>query len=368
MILLLLVIIVVVVGAAALFLGGVFGGPPPEPTAVAGGVETPGAGELPTATPIQLTKVVIAVNNLDRGMRIPANGVDEILWPAQSVPFGALNNKQLAIGRIARTDIPPGQVIVDKLLITDLTQLAKRGSDAAAVIPSGLRAVAVPMDRLTGVAYALQDGDYVDVIVSMLFVDVDPNFQSIKPNKISVLTLKPDGSIDFSPPISGDIQPSTFTQGPMLVIPSENQRPRLVTQTTVKRALVIHVGNFPLDGNYLASRATPPPTPTPPEGAPTQPAPPPTPTPPIPDIVTLAVSPQDAVEMVWYIESRIPITLTLRNPLDEGKVDTDQVTLSYITTKYNVSQPLALPYALEPALRSIRHLVIGNELAIEQTK
>jgi pilus assembly protein CpaB len=317
----------------------------------------------PTATPVLLTKVVIAVNNLDRGLPIPDDGVALADWPAASVPFGALTKLEQVRGQgwIARTDILPGQIIIDKLLIKDLTTLARVGSDAALVIPNGLRAVALPMDRFTGVAYGIQDGDYVDIVVSMLFVDVDPNFQSMKPNKLSVMTLKPDGTIEFSPPIQGDIQPSTFTQGPLLVQPTEPQRPRLVMQTTVKRAYVVHVGNFPLDGSFLKSKATPLPTPTEQEGAPTKAAPPPTPTPPVPDIITLAVSPQNATELLWYVEAGIPFNMVLRNPNDESQPDTDQVSLSYITSKYNISQPLALPYALEPALRSIRSFVFANE-------
>ncbi len=65
--------------------------------------------------------------------------------------------------------------------------------------------------------------------------------------------------------------------------------------------------------------------------------------------------------MLWYLEARMPFTMALRNPLDDGLVDTDQVSLSYITSKYNISQPLALPFALEPALRSIRTWVFANE-------
>ena len=237
-----------------------------------------------------------------------------------------------------------------------LAQHEEPGSVEAATVGGDLHAFLVRNDRYfhREFLYGTKDGDYVDIIVSMLFVDVDPNFQSIKPNKLSVMTLKPDGSIEFSPPIQGDIQPSTFTQGPLLVQPTELQRPRLVMQTTVKRAYVVHVGNFPLDGSFLKSKATPLPTPTEPEGAPTKAAPPPTPTPPIPDIITLAISPQDATELLWYLEARIPFTMVLRNPTDESQPDADQVSLSYITSKYNISQPLALPYALEPALRSIR--------------
>src|SRR5207237_760261 len=129
------------------------------------------------------------------------------------------------------------------------------------------------------------------------------------------------GTIEFSPPVQGELQPSNFTQGPVLVSPTEIQRPRLLTQTTVQAAYVIHVGTFPLDGHFIGRVVPPTPTEAP-EGGPTKAAPPPTPTPPVPDIISLAVSPQDAVVLAWAIEARIPITLTLRNARDTAPVQT----------------------------------------------
>ncbi len=363
LILLLLVVVVIVIGGAVLFLqggGGGGGGPTPAPGG-GGGAQQAGG---PTATPIVMTQIVVAIQELPRGITIPESGaVDLRPWPANAVPENAETDVRNVIGRIARTDIAREQPVLSTLIVENLRQIAASGSEAAAVIPQGLRAIAVPMDRLTGVAYGIQDGDYVDVIVSFLFVDVDPNFQSLKPNKLSIITVKPDGSIDFSPPVQGELQPSNFTQGPVLVSPTEVQRPRLVTQTTVQSAFVVHVGNFPLDGKFIA-RPAPPPTPTPAENEPTKQAPPPTPTPPFPDIITIAVSPQDAVVLTWAIESRIPLTLVLRPARDTAPNPTTAVTLQYMIENYQVAQPPALPYALEPALRSIRRLVIGNEISL----
>jgi hypothetical protein len=83
----------------------------------------------------------------------------------------------------------------------------------------------------------------------------------------------------------------------------------------------------------------------------------------------LAVEPQDAVVLVWAIESRLPITLALRSANDLNRTATNAVTLEYMLSTYNVPQPPRLPYALEPAIRSIRRLIIGNEFTFgESTK
>ncbi len=360
LILLLLIVVVIVIGAAVFLSQGGGGGATPAP---GGG----GVAQQPTplTTSVPLTQIVVAIQELPRGIKIPLEGaVDLRPWPVNAVPARAITDPRQVVGKIARTDIAREEPIVDTLLVDDLKDIAKSGSDAAAVIPSGLRMISIPMDRLTGLAYGVQDGDYVDVIVSFLFVDVDPNFQSKKPNKLTIVHVATDGTITLQPAIEGELVPSQFGANTFLVSsPNEEQRPRLLTQTTVQAAYVIHVGTFPLDGHFI-NRPAPPPTPTQAEGAPTPQQQQPTPTPPFPDIISLAVSPQDAVVLAWAIEARIPITLTLRNVRDTQPAQTTSVTLQYMIENYNIAQPPALPYALEPALRSIRRLIIGNEISL----
>jgi Flp pilus assembly protein CpaB len=359
LILLLLIVVIIVIGAVVFLQQPA----PPPVTTVTGQAPVQGG---PTATPIPVARIVVAIQQIPRGMKIPREGaVDFRPWPRDAIPSDAITDPAEVVGKIARTDIFVEQPIVRNLLVDNLADIAEKGSDAAAMVPQGQRAISLPMDRLTGLAYGIQDGDYVDVIVSFLFVDVDPNFQSLKPNKVSIITIAQDGTVQFSPPIQGELQPSNFTPGPVLISPTEIQRPRLVTQTTIQGAFVIHVGTFPLDGKFIG-RPVAPPTPTEADNAPTKAAPPPTPTPTVPDIITIAVSPQDAVVLSWAIEAQIPMTLTLRSVKDKGAPSnqTTAVTLQYMIENYQVAQPPALPYALEPALRSIRRIVIGNEVSL----
>ncbi|MEP7286587.1 MAG: hypothetical protein ABI947_12565 [Chloroflexota bacterium] len=369
-VLIIILLLVVVAVGAFLVLPGLLNQPPApvNGTPVAGA--SPGAAEGPTATPIQLKKIIVAVQQLPRGIRIPAAALAERLWPSAAVPERAMGAIADVEGRIARTDIFIEQPIVDTLLVEDLSQIAAKGSDAAAVTPRGRVLISIPVDRLTDVAYSVADGDYVDIIASFLFVDVDPGFQTIKPNKITLTSIKSDGTIELQAAIAGELQPSSFSKDPVVAGPSEVQRPRLVTQRTVQAAWVVHAGTFPIDGQFLRPVATPLPTPTPEAGEPTKGAPPPTPTPPFPDILTLAVEPQDAVAITWLIESRIPMTLVLRSAQGDPKVKTDQTTavsLSYMIETYQVTQPQALPFALEPALRSIRSLFVGNTISLNDS-
>jgi hypothetical protein len=222
-------------------------------------------------------------------------------------------------------------------------------------------------------AYGLHSGDFVDVIVSFLFVDVDPEFQTRLPNTISLITRiiegeqtvgEPITSLDFGEPRVGRPEPSTLSPQGILVGPSEQaQRPRLVTQFTVQNAWVLHVGYFPPDGNIIGATPTsmlatlPPP---PGEGEQQAVTPAPTATPYVPLIITLAVQPQDALALTWAVDSQVPITLALRAAGDDRLAVTDPVSLDYMIRTFNSAPPEALEFALEPPVTSIRRFDIGT--------
>ncbi|MAS36159.1 MAG: hypothetical protein CL610_19290 [Anaerolineaceae bacterium] len=328
--------------------------------------QTPGAQQqpaqnLPTPTPMSFVNIVIAVQELPRGFRIPANAVDLRAWPEESAPFNGITNLEDVIGKIARTRIFREQPILTTMITDDFTSLAEIGSDAAAIQPSGLIAVSLPINRLTSVSYAIQDGDRVDVILSMLFVDVDDVFQSITPNFITLFQFSEEG-ITTSGTLEG--RPDSTSLGPAIISPSERQRPRLVTQRTVQDALVLHVGDFPLNGRLLGVPPTPTPVPDDDEDAGRDGTPVPSPTPALPTVVTLSVTPQDAVVLIWALEAKLPITLALRSASDTSRTTTQAVTLDYIMANFDINPPGKRQYAIEPALRSIRQLLQEEELSL----
>lgn len=378
--LLILIGLIILVAVIAVFLlnSGILN---PQPTTVVqdGTVVVqppPGATLAPTPTPIPLVRIVQALQNLPRGFRFPdqiaelENIVGYALWPEEALPFNALREDQggleQVLGKIARTDIFREQPILSTLLVDDLEQIAAVGSDAAAVLPNGLVAVALPIDRTTSVAYAVQDGDRVDLIISMLFVDVDEVFQSITPNKVTLFQITDQG-IETQAGIEG--RPEQSTIGPVIIGPSERQRPRLVTQRTIQDALVVHIGEFPLDGKFIGELPTPTPVPATAEaGGGTAGTPPPAPTAiPKPDIVTLGVTPQNAVVIVWAIESRLPVTMALRSAGDTSRTPTQQVTMDYVMSEFRIDLPARRDYSIEPAIRSIRQLLAGNFIGLSDS-
>lgn len=362
LIILAFIIILVAVGAVVLLNQGA-GGAPTEDTGTRAPQQTTAQQQLPTPTPIEFTEIVTAIQELPRGFRIPANAVRLSPWPLVSAPVSSLTSLEDVIGKIARTRIFREQPILSTMVTDDFTSLAEVGSDAAAVLPSGLVGIAIPIDRQTSVAYAIQDGDRVDIMLSMLFVDVDDAFQTIAPNTITLFNIT-DSGIQFSDPFPG--RPDVISLGPAIIGPSERQRPRLVTQRTIQDALVIHVGTFPLDGKFLGQPPTPTPVQDDEEDTSTRGTPVPSPTPARPDIVTLGVTPQEAVVLAWAVEAKLPVTLALRAATDTSRTTTQDVNLDYILSTYNIEPPVKRQYTIEPAIRSIRQLIAGDQISLAE--
>lgn len=341
----------------------------------------PGETPLPQATEVETITIVVAVQPIGRGQIINGDMVAERTWPEAYAPINAIFNTDDVIGKIARTEIVREQPILNGLITENLNDLGAVGSDAAAVLPAGTRLVAIPIDSLTTGGYAIQPGDRVDAIISLLFVDLDEEFQSILPNGIRFVSLDapPDAATGLAQltilaQVDGrtDTVPFLGRAWQVIITPSEDPRPRLTTQMTIQDALVVFMGEFPESGRLFSIGA-----PTP-QAAPEQAAATPTPSnqrasgtavptavPRRPGIISLAVSPQDAVVLAYYVEAKIPVTFALRPAGEVGTQTTQPVTLEYIMRRYSIELPTKLAYSVEPAIRSIRQLVAAEEIIFQ---
>ncbi len=319
----------------------------------------------PTATEVRLVPLYIALFDLPRGTRITEDMVRLVEYPEANAPFNAIANPEDIIGKIASTDVYREQPVLQTMVVDDLFEIGRPRSEASSVLPPGTVAISVPMDRLTSVAYAIRDGDSVDIIISLLFVDVDETFGSIEPNNVRLILIV-DGVLTISEPVRGRLDTSP-TFGDVFIEASEPQRPRLVTQRIISGALVVHVGDFPRDGIFISVPPTPTPVPVAEsEDGTVRGTQVPTPVPPRPDIITIAVSPQEAVVLTWAVEARLPITFALRPSADTTRIQTEPVTLDYIMDSYGIDLPPRRPYNIQPPITSIRQLITAEEISFNQ--
>jgi pilus assembly protein CpaB len=236
---------------------------------------------------------------------------------------------------------------------------------AALSIPRGMVAVSIPISQLSSVAYALQSGDHVNVISTILLADLDTDFQSKLPNMAGIViapgTQGEEGPNYLTAQISGGSEGGNAVGKAEVVpglgqtvysMPSEPQRPRLVSQSLLQDVVVLKVGDFPLESQ-------PSPEPTPEGEQPTdQQAQEAVAAPEKPTVITLIVTPQDAITLNYLLYYQrylgAHLTLALRSAEDDSRVQTEAVTMQYLLEQYNIPVPAKLPYGIEPRLDNVQ--------------
>jgi len=284
---------------------------------------------------VPMVEVVVAAQNIPRGRLITADSVTMASLPANNVPPGAFTNVEDVQNFIARTDILYNQPLMDVMLTRDPALLAARGSDAALLIPNDKRAVALPVDQLSSVGYAIRPGDHVDVLASFWLVDVDREgqYKTIPFNRNLVDEL-----------IAAGLEPPAAAQQALSSLQNASVFPRLSSELVLQDLEVLSLGDW--------VEPTPIPRFTP--GVPEEPTPTtvsvpgatPTALPPRPNVVILIVDPQQALILQWLRESDAIIDLALRGAPDRAPVSTTSVTLQYVFDSFSVTLPPKLDFAI----------------------
>jgi Flp pilus assembly protein CpaB len=358
--LLILLALVLIVGALAVYL--VLGN--------AGDSNGDTSGDTPEATIPDQEFIILAALDIPRGSLITADELVQSLFPSDLITDTMITDLSLAVGQIARMEINRGIPLTSNMITDQAGDLVEVGSETSLSIPPGYTAIAIPMNRLSGVAYALRTGDKVDVLFSILVVSLDDRFQTVLPNLAG--TLVSAGNPIGSPPIYltasnnqqtaelGRVETEPVTGQLLYLMPQGVQRPRMVTQRLIENATVLHIGTFPLESDLAGAEIAQPQgvgAPAAQPGQETQAAPDP------PDVVTLIVTPQDALALNWALKARADLMLTLRGPGDDTLTETTSVTLQYLLEEYSIAVPTSLPYGPEPAVLLPTNPVLQNDIA-----
>jgi pilus assembly protein CpaB len=232
---------------------------------------------------IPIKQVVVALQPItDRSIIAPdAIGIKD--WPETALPPGEIFDKtEKVAGMLAVQPIYPGQIILPPMII-DKKKAGEIGtrSNAAFVIPEGKVAMAFGIGDITGVAGALQPGDYVDVMLTL---------QASTPPTQTVRT-------GAQPTLTG----------------SEGLA---ATQLMLQNILVLQVGNWNIGtGQEKGGPAT---------------------------NITFAIDRQDALALKSAREQG-QIDLILRRVGDTKIADTEPVTLQYLNKRFKFNLTPTLP-------------------------
>jgi len=311
----------------------------------------------PPAAPVNV-EVFTAGQNIPQGETITEDALSTITIPADKVSAVefTVDEKSQLVNRVAKFPIDQGVVITSSMVAESAQAVSIAGPQWAALIPPGMTAAAIPASRLSLAAYGISDGAHVNLNACFLFVDVDASFQTITPNKTATLTstgIPKDAlpvltlAVGSTGGPQGRLELDPSLQQPFYYVPSEPQRPRLVCQTILQDAVVLKLGNFPLP--ETAAQAAQQQAQQQQQAAVA------------PDIVTLIVSPQDAVTLSYMVYTKATISMTLRNPGDQSRLATEAATLQFLLSQYNIPVPAKLPYAFQPSIDALAAPSLPND-------
>jgi hypothetical protein len=193
-------------------------------------------------------------------------------------------------------------------------------------LEEGLVAVTVPI-RPLGVSFGMTEGKRVNVVLSVPLVTVDGEFQSILPNGIAAISRGENGELAYTDPLPGRVEPNTLSTLGSIVVPSEPQRPRIVTQQVIQDVEILHMDTHYEEINLNPNAA------------------------PIPVRVTLAVTTQDALMLTWAMQADLRIDLLLRSEDEQTSsiAETRPVSLQYLADQYGYDSPPNLPFSIQPS-------------------
>lgn len=225
--------------------------------------------------------VVAAVDISERvGIEAPMLAIKE--WPADALPMDSISKIEDAVGKASLTKIYAGEPIMKGKLVD-----AKLASQLAFLIPPGYVAFAFPINETASVAYAVQAGDYVDVLLTLKIEEYD---------------------------LTGNKSESQAT-----------------TQVTLQDVKIISVGVW-----------APPVKPAQDSGNQQQPA-----KTGEARSITVLVNQQDAL-VLKYAKEQGQIDLVLRGYADHERVTTDSVYASYMVDRFKFARPPIIQRAAAP--------------------
>jgi Flp pilus assembly protein CpaB len=376
--------LIVILGVAAFFLLSRNLGK--KTTSGANAQTTPGVA-APTSIPLDRIDVVVSSQDIPRGIPITEDHLGKRTIPLDLYDSGMYkypDDLNKVVGRIPADEIKQNRIILTGDLLDTVTLLS--GRREALLIPENNVAVSIPISRFSSVSYGPLAGDKVNVIVTLLLSELDTDYQSELPN-VTAAVIAPGPNLLLYQSSSSQNQTSetsalnsaeqlknltaqvasggiaaslgrTF-QDPVLdqtfyLVPSEPQRPRMVSQSIIQNVLVLHVGNFSsqTEPTVVVVEGEPTPTPVPQVQTPN------------PDIITLVVSPQDAVTLNYLIFTGAQLTLALRSPNDASLAQTQAVTLDYLVNNYQITLPVKLNFGIEPRVDQLIQPTLKNDAPV----
>lgn len=118
---------------------------------------------------VDIKNIVVAVNSIPAHVKITTEMVTLKSIPAEAVHPESFNSLDQVIGATTKSDVINGEQILAGRIVVDggAASLSYR-------IPENMRAIAIPMGEVPGVAGFIMPGDRIDILVSYTDTAINP--------------------------------------------------------------------------------------------------------------------------------------------------------------------------------------------------
>lgn len=292
-----------------------------------------------SSQPDELVEVVVSFQTVPRGWQMTEAELRTDLRKASDVESNVITKVEDIVGLYARTDIFQGQTLTRDMFVGDPTALSGSEFGPSSIIPAGFVAQAVPMDRLSSVAYGLAPGDFVDIMISLTLTEIDEEFQALLDNSATFYLRSEEGAISaYVVDPFGRVE-TLPTNERTLISPTEGKRP-LPVAIILQNARVIQVGAYTPPPPVQAATPTAVPAETEGDATPTPAPDQPTITPtPLPDVVLVAMAPQEQLLLKYAVEANANIDFALRGINDGQLYSVENVDLPFILNRFGIDIP-----------------------------
>lgn len=114
------------------------------------------------ANPVEVVVAAVDVPKGTTGEQAIAGGLATKMMPAEFRPASAITTIESVRGKVANLDLPAGTVVVENAFVPPTQAVVNTN---AQLIPEGMVAISIAVDRVRGVAGLIRPGDRVNLIV-----------------------------------------------------------------------------------------------------------------------------------------------------------------------------------------------------------
>jgi pilus assembly protein CpaB len=178
------------------------------------------------------TVVITAKGDIPARTEIKADMLEITKVPANALLAGAFTSQSQVVGRVARIPIYTGEQLVQDKLASSKTDLG-----LSYIVPDGMRAMGVKVDKVIGAGGLIRPGDRVDVVavVEVKYQDLntereitDTRSLTVGQN-IEVLAVEQKLENQIAPATGGSTQTSTTNDGTPVDQPAAQPDSKVVT-------------------------------------------------------------------------------------------------------------------------------------------